>query len=248
MFAIMEKELRNSLQDRGLLFWMLILPIIFTVLFISMFTTNVTGDEKGQVIISIVPGYVVMFVFFIMISIVHSFLKDRDNGLVARLASTPLQPFPYLLGKWMPFMMIVCVQIAVLLLVGKVIYHIPFTQPLYIIGIAILLSIVTTALGVALALFVKTENMGIALTQIIALGGAIVGGLWMPLEMMPSFMQTAAKFLPQYWAHEAFQAALVGELTFSGFMQFAGVLLAISVGAILLAVLRYPVYLQQARN
>src|SRR5690625_7806775 len=84
-------ELKKHLQDRGLLFWMILLPIIFTVLFISVFTSGVDESTKQDVIVSIVPGYAVMFVFFIIISMVTSFIKDRDLGMVARLASTPLK-------------------------------------------------------------------------------------------------------------------------------------------------------------
>ncbi|WP_010093984.1 hypothetical protein [Ornithinibacillus scapharcae] len=63
MGAIINLEVKKYLQDRGLLFWMIILPIIFTVIFISVFTSGATGETKEQVILSIIPGYTVMFVF-----------------------------------------------------------------------------------------------------------------------------------------------------------------------------------------
>src|SRR5690625_3175365 len=125
-------ELKKHLQDKGLLFWMILLPIIFTVLFISVFTSGVDELAKQEIIISIVPGYAVMFVFFIIISMVASFIKDRDLGMVARLASTPLKVQSYLLGKWVPFLIIVFTQISVLLIFGKIVYQVPFGQPLYI--------------------------------------------------------------------------------------------------------------------
>src|SRR5690625_2297314 len=100
MKAIVKLELRKSVQDKGLVFWTFILPVIFTILFISIFTATVEEQMKQEVIVSIVPGYTVMFVFFIIISMGTSFIKDRDTGLIARLASTPLPPMQYLLGKW----------------------------------------------------------------------------------------------------------------------------------------------------
>src|SRR5699024_6094648 len=96
MNAIMQIEIRKNIQDKGLLFWMIILPIVFTVLFISFFTTDTEANMKEQIILSIVPGYVVMFVFFIMISMVNTFIKDRNDGMIARLASTPISPIYYL--------------------------------------------------------------------------------------------------------------------------------------------------------
>src|SRR5699024_3152534 len=98
------------------------------------------------------------------------------------------------------------------------------------------------------ALLARSENMGIAITQIIALAGAMISGLWVPLEEMPDFMQTVAGVFPQYWAHQAMLDALWGQLTFSGFIQAAAVLCAIGCGAILIAWLAYPAYLRQARH
>src|SRR5699024_817277 len=92
MNAMIGLEMKKNIQDRGMLFWTILLPIAFTVLGISVFAPG--GDEvtEQEVILSIVPGYTVMFVFFIMISMVSAFLKDRDHGMIARIASTPLPP------------------------------------------------------------------------------------------------------------------------------------------------------------
>ena len=212
---IITLEMKKNLQDRGLLFWALILPIIFTVLFISVFTSGAGEQESREIILSIVPGYTIMFVFFIMISMTESFLKDSKIGMVARIASTPLPSNLYLLGKWVSCMYIVFIQITVLLLFGKLVYQIPLEQPVSLLVLSVLLTFTVTGIGLALAVIVKTNNMGIALTQVIALGGALLGGLWVPVEMMPDILQKTSQLLPQYWAHQAFQDAMAGTLKMS---------------------------------
>lgn len=246
MNAIMIVELKKHLQDKGLAFWMLILPILFTVLFISIFTTGDNEAVNQEIIQSIVPGYIVMFVFFIMISMVQVFIKDRDRGMTARLASTPLKIYYYLLGKWLPFTYIVIIQIVVLFLFGKVVYNVSLGQPIVLLILSLFITFTVTAIGLAMALTVNTENMGIAITQIIALGGAMLSGLWMPLEMMPDFMQTIARFLPQYWAHQSFQDAMAGTTQVSELLQTLGVLFAIGSAAFIIAIIRYPYFLKRA--
>lgn len=248
MKAMIQMEIRKNIQDKGLLFWMILLPIIFTVLFISFFTSGTEGVAKQQVITSIVPGYVVMFVFFIMISMVTTFIKDRDRGMVARLASTPLAPIYYLLGKWIPYLLIVSVQITILFIFGKIVYNIPIGKPLYVILISAFLTFTVTSLGLALALFVRTENMGIAITQLIALGGAMFGGLWMPIDMLPTFIQKLAKATPQYWAHQAYQEAMVQSLSASDLLLAMFILSCFGLGGLLLAYLQYPRFLQTAKS
>src|SRR5699024_12844659 len=93
MAAILKMGIIKSSKDKGLYFWTFILPIIVIVLFISIFTSDTMADNKEEVINKIVPGYTVMFVFFIMISMCYSFLEDRYQGMVARLASIPLPPY-----------------------------------------------------------------------------------------------------------------------------------------------------------
>src|SRR5699024_11077374 len=110
MTAIFKMGIIKSSKDKGLYFWTFILPIIFIVLFISIFTSGTMADNKEEVINKIVPGYTVMFVFFIMLSMCYSFLEDRDKGMVARLASTPLPPYAYLMGNRGVYIALVLLQ------------------------------------------------------------------------------------------------------------------------------------------
>lgn len=248
MNAVINLELKKNLQDRGLLFWTLILPIVFTILFISVFTSGANETESQQIILSIVPGYTVMFVFFIMITMTESFLKDQKIGMVARIASTALSAYLYLLGKWMPYMYIVFIQIVILLLFGKLVYNIPLEQPVYLFVLSVLLTFMVTGLGLALAVIVKTSNMGIALTQVVALGGAVLGGLWMPVDMMPEFLQTISRFLPQYWAHQAFQDAMAGTLGMMDFVQSSCILFGFGLVGFIIALFFYPNFLKRAKG
>ncbi|TFJ91851.1 ABC transporter permease [Lentibacillus salicampi] len=248
MNAITKLEMKKNLQDRGLIFWTLILPIVFTVLFIAVFTSGTGETESRQVVLSIVPGYTIMFVFFIMISMTESFIKDGNTGMVARVASTPSQPYLFLLGKWLPYMYIVMMQIVILLLFGKVVYDIPLEQPVYLLILSVFLTFMVTGLGLALAVAVKTNNMGIALTQVIALGGAVLGGLWMPVDMMPDILQTISALLPQYWAHQAFQDAMAGTIGYADLLQTSLILLGFGLAGFILALLCYPNFLKRAKG
>lgn len=248
MKAVFKVEMIKNLQDKGLYFWTFILPIIFTVLFISIFTAGTEGADKEYVIISIVPGYTVMFVFFIIISMGFSFIEERNKGMVARLASTPLSPYAYLMGKWTPYMIIVMIQIIVLLTFGKIVYNIPIDQPVLLSLLAIILTLCITGMGLAISLLIPTGNMGVAITQVVALGGALLGGLWMPLEHMPTLFQKIGKFTPQFWAHEAFKDAMTGTLSHSNFLVAALVLLSIGCAGFIIALVTYPNFLKRAKN
>lgn len=248
MQAVMILEMKKNVQDRGLLFWSIGLPILFTVLFIAIFTSGVEGTEQKEVITSIVPGYIVMFVFFIIITMVDRLMKDLDIGMTARLASTPLRQTAYLFGKWLPYMIVVFAQIFVLFVFGKIVYNIPIEQPFQLLCLAIALTFTVTGIGLAIALIVKTFNMGLAITQILALGGAVLSGLWVPIEFMPHFIQVISKVFPQYWAHQAMQDAMLGALNTMDLLISTAILIGFGVLGFCLAWARYPNFLKRAKS
>lgn len=199
-----------------------------------------------NMVTQVVPGYTVMFVFFIMITMANNFLKDRQSGMLARLRTTPMKPMTYLLGMWIPNILLVVVQCILLLSFGYFVYDLNLGDVLSIAAIVLTLALCVTGIGLALSLFVKSENQGVAFVQIIALGGAVLGGLWFPIDMMPEFIQKIAQCIPQYWAQQGFQdvmlrGAHIGDIWFN-----LVVLLGFGAIGLLIAILRYKTFLRKA--
>jgi len=164
---------------------------------------------QSDPIAQIVPGYTVMFVFYAMISMTTRFLKDRRSGMLSRLQGTTMKPYHYLTGMWIPHIVIVSIQAAVLLVFGRIVYGLELGSLPAIAAIVLALAICVTGLGLLLSMLASSENMAIGLVQVIALGGAILGGLWFPFDMLPAFVQTLGRFTPQYWAQQGMQDVLL---------------------------------------
>ncbi len=204
------------------------------------------NSTNTNMVTLVVPGYTVMFVFFIMITMVNNFVKDRNTGMLARLRSTPMNSKAYLIGMWIPNILIVLIQCIAILGFGSVVYDLALGDLFTISLIVIALSICVTGIGLALCMFVKTENQGVAFVQIIAMGGAILGGLWFPIDLMPQVIQNIAKFIPQYWAQAGFQDVMLRNAHVGDIWANLTVLLAFGAAGLLIASLRYKKYLQSA--
>lgn len=61
-------------------------------------------------------------------------------------------------------------------------------------------------------------------------------------------MQTISKYLPQSWAHHAFRDAMSGTLNYVDLYQALLVLFGFGLGGFVIALLRYPAFLKQARG
>lgn len=229
VFSLFAKELRLIFQDRSMYFWMLALPIVFIVIFSTIFSG--ADAENGNAVGQIVPGYTVMFMFFIMISIVQHFLRDRDSGMLARLSSTSIRPVPFMLGMWLPHIVVLLIQSAVLLGFGRAVYGLSLGNIASVIMIVLALAICATGLGLVLAMLSRSLNAAIAIVQIVTFGGAVLGGLWFPFSSLPEGVQAVGQFTPQRWALQALQAAMLEQAGLQAAEVWQAVLLLFMIGA-----------------
>lgn len=199
-----------------------------------------------NIITQIVPGYTVMFVFFILISMVRRFVQERESGMAARLQSTRMKPWAYLIGMWIPNVVIVLVQCAVLLAFGHFVYNLHLGDLTAIVLIVFSLALCGTGIGLALALMVKSENQGMAFTQLLTMGGAVIGGLWFPTEFLPKLVQTIAHFVPQYWAQKGMQDVMLRGVPISSILPSLAVLLGFAALGLTVAALSFKRYLRTA--
>ncbi|MDK8181352.1 ABC transporter permease [Paenibacillus sp. UMB4589-SE434] len=203
---------------------------------------------KANPVTQIVPGYTVMFVFFIMITMIHNFLRDRDSGMVSRLKGTPLKPHQYLIGMWLPNMMVVLIQSTVLLTFGFIVYGLHLGDLLAVAAVVISLSICATGIGLMLSMLVNSVNTGVAIVQIIAMGGAIVGGLWFPYDFLPKAVQWIGLFTPQYWAQRGMQDVMIRGVHLDGVWITILILLAFGLAGLAVATASFNRFAAKAKN
>ncbi|MCM3022988.1 ABC transporter permease [Bacillus ginsengihumi] len=210
---------------------------------------SITENSKHVDMVSqIVPGYTVMFVFFIMISMVRRFFQEKESGMISRLRGTPMKSYEYLLGMWIPPFITVLVQCTVLLGFGYVFYHLHLGNIFAISLIVLCLAFCGTGIGLALSLISRSENQGIGYTQLISLGGAIVAGLWFPSDMLPKIAQTVGYFTPQYWALHGLQDIMVHNASIGDLWKSFLVLLLFGCIGFIIAIVRFKPFLKSASH
>ena len=65
---------------------------------------------------------------------------------------------------------------------------------------------------------------------------------------MPTFVQTIGYFTPQYWAQTAFQDIMMRGAQISNVWQALVILLAFGIGGLVVALWRFPHFLQTASD
>ena len=150
---------------------------------------------------TVVPGYTVMFVFFIVLFMARSFIGERDLGTLNRLQLAPVSRPGIMIGKTIPFVIISLVQTALLFLAGRLLFGMEWgAQPLLIVPVMLCTTIAATSLGLMVASIVRTEAQVSAYGNFLVLTMAGISGCMMPRNWQPELMQQLGLVTPHAWA------------------------------------------------
>ncbi len=184
-----------------------------------------------------VPGYTVMYVFFIVATMASSIMQERRDGTFRRLLTTPVSKAALLLGKLLPYYAVTLLQVAFLFAVGVFVFGMSVgPHPLGLVVVTLALSACAVSLGLLIATLAKTEGGVNGLASIVVLVLAALGGCMVPPVFMPDFMVKLARVTPDGWALLGYQDVMVRGLdvgatlpTFAALMGFAAMFFLVGV-------------------
>ena len=152
-----------------------------------------------------VPGTMVLLIMLVALTggSIHLVL-ERNQGLLSRLATTPISRPAIVLGKLAGRVGVAAVQIAFAMLSAVVLFRFDWGPSLPMVA-AVLLgwALFNAAFSVLVGSLARTtgQAMGIGILTTVVL--ASLGGAWWPIEIAPVWMQRLAAFVPTGWAMDA---------------------------------------------
>jgi ABC-2 type transport system permease protein len=205
------------------------------------FATQEVGEVKAENPANfVIPGYLVMFVFFTAAFSAAQLVKERQNHTLERLLSSSANKTAILGGVYGGTVAKGLIQMTIFWLFGIFVFKIDLgLSPLAVILISILMTLMASAFGVMLATFVKTERSASSIGVLTSLILAPLGGCWWPLFITPKWMQFISKITPHAWATTAFNKLLVFGGNFDSVVLNMLVLAGFMVVFGLIAILRF---------
>ena len=174
-------------------------PITLSVVAAGKRQTIPTGFQQA------VPGTMVMFLLLVMFTSGSvSLLHERKEGILLRLASTPMSRGAVVLGKWLARWTLGLIQIAFAMLAGSLLFKVDWGPHLAaVVAVLVAYGALAAAGGMLLGNFGKSEGQVIGLGVIASNILAMAGGCWWPAEITPMWAQRAGLALPTGWAMNA---------------------------------------------
>lgn len=206
----------------------------------AMPETPTSRSQSGTPIYrSIVPGYTVLFVFFLVNIMGRSFIQERELGTLQRMQIAPVSAASVLAGKTLPFLLVSVVQTTLLLTAGVLVFGMdPGAKPWLFVPLVLCTSLAATTLGLAFAAFVRTDAQVSAWGNLLVLALAGISGCLVPRHLMPESSQTLSLVTPHAWSLMAYRELLTKEVPQIGIVLTAcGLLLVFSAGFSLLGLI-----------
>ena len=185
-----------------------------------------------------VPG--IMGMIFILICAIMtsvSIVREKENGTMALLLVSPVKPGKIIIGKLVPYFILSCMILAVMLLISYTLLGLPVSAS--IINV-ILLSLIYIVLSLSIGLLVST----IAESQLTALIASAVmlmlpvimfSGMIFPIDNMPSVLQGVSCIIPARWYVEAMRKLMIQQLSLSYVVKETFILLLMTLVLLILS-------------
>ncbi len=173
-----------------------------------------------------VPAWTIFAMFFIIIPLTGNIIKERESGLATRLRMMPGNRFQALSAKVFVYMIVGLLQCLLMLQFGKHILPL-FDLPALVFGpekpalalMALATILAATGYSVLVGSVARTHDQAAVFGVVSVILLAAVGGIWVPVFMMPDLMQSASIISPLNWSLNGFYDIL---LRGGGLKEIAG--------------------------
>jgi len=208
--------------------------------FIEYSTEKVGEVEEQSPANWVIPGYLVMFVFFGAALGAETIVRERQNNTLERLMASSVKREAILGGIFTGTAAKGLVQILLFWLVGLLAFNMDLgASPAAVIILSILMVIMSAAFAIMLATLVRTQRSAGSIAVLASLVLAPLGGCWWPLFFLPDWMQALAKITPHGWATTGFNKLILFGADFSAVVPEMLVLLGFAALFSVIAVWRF---------
>lgn len=127
-------------------------------------------------------------------------VTERSVGWNRQLRLTPLTGVGYLVSKVMAALAVALLSIVALIVISVLAFHASLSLGAWTMAaLGLWLGVIPFAfIAVLIGQFAKPQ-FAQPLFMVVFLGMAILGGLWVPLSVLPDWMTTIAQAVPSYW-------------------------------------------------
>jgi ABC-2 type transport system permease protein len=147
---------------------------------------------------NVVPGLLGVVLTMTMVVITAlAITRERERGTMENLLATPVRPFEVMLGKIIPYIVVGYIQLTLILLAARYIFHVPLVGSLTLLYVVSFLFIAANlAMGITFSTLAKNQLQAVQMAFFFFLPSILLSGFMFPFRGMPEWAQWIGTCLP----------------------------------------------------
>jgi ABC-2 type transport system permease protein len=161
--------------------------------------------------------------------------RERETGTLEQILVTPIRPAVFLTGKCLPYVMFGLVDILAILLLGNLIFDVPFRGSFGVVALGSFLYLFSTlGIGILIAAFSSSQQQAMLGAMGFVLPAMLLSGFMSPISSMPAWLRPLTMLIPMRHYIEILRGCL---LKGAGIHDLGQQLVALTVlGVLILAI------------
>jgi ABC-2 type transport system permease protein len=192
-------DLLTFARNRQARFFTVLLPVMFLVIFVSVFGNQVIGPGHIKASTYYVPGIAALAVLTASFSnLVIAVTSQRELGILKRRRATPAPAGVVIAGRAITSLAVSLAVTAVVIAIGAVVYGVhvvPGALGALTLSIAVG-SLALACLGYAVATVIRAADAAQPATLAITLPLSFISGVYIPSLKLPTTLQHIAQAFP----------------------------------------------------
>lgn len=241
------RSLRALLRQPFYVAVTLVQPLIWLLLFGQLFSgvAKLPGFGGGPYVEFLTPGVVMMTALFSSGWAGMAFIQDSDRGIMDRFLTSPVNRGAIMIGGLANQATTTVVQSVIIVGIGILAgarFGGGVLGVLVTMVLAVLLAAAFASLSNGLALLLRRQEALIGVAQFLVLPLSFLSSAMMAPGLMPSWVDSVARFNPMNWAVVASREALESTPDWGIVLSRGGLLLGFTVVMALLATRAFTIY------
>ena len=158
------------------------------------------------------PGFIAAFIMTNGVIGAKSTISEyRRDGQVKRLAATPLPKISWILGNILQQTVLAFMLTGLMIVLAWVLFDVRVIPDVYALLLIFVGAVAFCSVGMVLGGVIKDVEAASGAGNAIAFPMMFLSGAFFPIEQMPEYLQTVAKFLPLHYFHDGLLQIMIYE-------------------------------------
>jgi ABC-2 type transport system permease protein len=155
-------------------------------------------NPEGLTHYNVVPGLMGVILTMTMVMMTGlAITRERERGTMENMLAMPSTPLEVMTGKLIPYIGIGLIQVTIILLAARYLFHVPFfgsVGALYLTALMFVAANLTV--GITLSSLAQNQLQAVQLTFFYFLPNILLSGFMFPFQGMPQWAQWLGNLLP----------------------------------------------------